>query len=70
MSDSVFPGDTMSMTGTVTATETDDTGCGWVTVQVALRVGDKTCTTCTARVAVPIAPDDNPWQRRGEEWRP
>jgi len=70
MTDSVFPGDTMTMTGAVTATETDDTGCGWATVEVALRVGDKTCTTCTARVALPITPDDNPWQRRGEEWRP
>ena len=37
---------------------------------VLLRVGDRLCTTCTARVAVPITPDDNPWRRRGEEWKP
>jgi acyl dehydratase len=70
MTDSVFPGDTMTMTGAVTATETDDTGCGWATVEVALRVGDRTCTTCTARVALPTSPDDNPWQRRGDNWKP
>jgi len=70
MKDSVFPGDTMTMTGTVTATSVDDAGCGWVTREVALRVGDKTPTTCTARVALPTSPDDNPWQRRGDNWKP
>jgi acyl dehydratase len=70
MSDSVFPGDTMTMTGRVTETDTDGTGCGWVTVEVALRVGDRTCTTCTARVALPTTTDDNPWQRRGDNWKP
>jgi acyl dehydratase len=70
MSDSVFPGDTMTMTGTVTGTEVDGTGCGWVTVDVALHVGERLCTTCTARVAIPTAADDNPWSRRGETWQP
>jgi len=70
MTDSVFPGDTMTMTGTVTATEVDDAGCGWAGVEVVLRVGERTCTTCTARVALPTTPDDNPWQRRGDNWKP
>ena len=70
MGDSVFPGDTMTMTGTVTSTDIDDVGCGWVGLEVLLRVGDRLCTTCTARVAVPTTPDDNPWRRRGEEWKP
>jgi len=70
MSDSVFPGDTMTMTGTVTATDLDDLGCGWVSLEVTLCVGDRVCTTCTARVAIPTSPDDNPWRRRGEEWKP
>lgn len=70
MTDSVFPGDTMTMTGRVTDTDTDDTGCGWATLEVVLRVGEKTCTTCTARVAIPTATDDNPWQRRGDNWKP
>jgi hypothetical protein len=60
----------MTMAGTVTATETDDTGCGWATLDVVLRVGDKIPTTCTARVALPTSPDDNPWQRRGDNWKP
>jgi acyl dehydratase len=70
MASSVFPGDTMIFTGTVTAVETDDTGCGWVGLDVVLRVGGETKTTCTARVAVPTSPDDNPWTRRGSQWRP
>jgi hypothetical protein len=70
MHDSVFPGDTMTMTGAVTATSVDDTGCGWAAVDVALKVGDRVCTTCTARIALPTTPDDNPWSRRGETWQP
>ena len=70
MKGSVFPGDTMTMTGTVTGTSVDDVGCGWVDVDVVLTVEDRLCTQCTARVAMPTSPADNPWQRRGEEWRP
>jgi acyl dehydratase len=70
MKDSVFPGDTMTMTGTVTGTSVDDSGCGWVDVDVTLAVGDRVCTTCTARVALPTTSDDNPWARKGREWKP
>src|SRR3954463_11847757 len=70
MKDSVFPGDTMTMTGTVTSTEVDDAGCGWAGVEVVLRVGERACPTCTARVALPTTPDANPWQRRGDNWKP
>jgi acyl dehydratase len=70
MKSSVFPGDTMVFDGNVTSVSTDDTGCGWVEVAVALRVGDRVCTECTARIAVPTAPDDNPWARRADRWRP
>ena len=51
MKDSVFPGDTMTITGTVTGVSVDETGC-------------------SARIAVPVSPDDNPWTRRGTRWRP
>ena len=68
--DSVFPGDRMVITGAVDETGTDDTGCGWVSIAIELRVGDRVCTTCRARVALPTAPDDNPWRRRGADWRP
>lgn len=70
MKSSVFPGDTMVLAGVVQKVEIDDTGCGWAEVDVALTVGDATCTECTARIAIPTGPDDNPWRRRGDHWRP
>ena len=70
MKDSVFPGDTMQFTGRVTDVTTDAHGCGWVSLELAVQVDDRLCTTCTARVALPIDPDDNPWSRRGETWNP
>jgi acyl dehydratase len=70
MKDSVFPGDTMTMAGSVTGTSVDDDGCGWVELEVRLTVGDRQCTTCTARVALPVSDDDNTWTRRGESWQP
>jgi acyl dehydratase len=70
MRDSVFPDDQMVMAGTVTGADSDDTGCGWVDVEIRLTVGDRLCSTCTARVALPTGSDDNPWSRRGDAWRP
>jgi acyl dehydratase len=70
MRGSVFPGDTMALRGVVESTEVDDTGCGFVTVAVTLSVDGDVKTTCTARIALPMTADDNPWLRRGEKWRP
>ncbi|MDX1649673.1 MAG: MaoC/PaaZ C-terminal domain-containing protein [Myxococcota bacterium] len=70
MKDSVFPGDTMVFHGRVEKAETDDAGCGWVELALELRVGEKTTTECTARVAVPVDDADNPWARKGDDWRP
>jgi len=70
MLDSVYPGDTMTLTGTVEDVTTDATGCGWVEVAVRLAVGDRACSDCTVRVAVPTTSDDNPWRRRGDQWQP
>ena len=70
MKGSVFPGDTMSFAGVVNAAEVDDTGCAFATVDVTLSVNDDVKTTCTARIAIPRAADDNPWARRGDDWRP
>ncbi|MEP6626130.1 MAG: MaoC/PaaZ C-terminal domain-containing protein [Acidimicrobiia bacterium] len=70
MKGSVFPGDTMTMRGAVSETRTDDQGCAWVTLQVALSVDGDTKTDCTVRVAVPSGPGDNPWTRTGEQWCP
>lgn len=70
MSDSVFPGDTMVFHGKVEDTGTDAKGCGWVDLAVWLTVGEKTTTSCKARVALPTDADDNPWKRKGSDWQP
>ena len=70
MRDSIFPGDRMVFSGSVDKVETDDTGCSWVEVSLRLRVGERTCTECTARLALPSTQGDNPWKRRGERWQP
>lgn len=77
MLDSVFPRDTMLLTGTVDEVGTDDAGCGWASVAVRLWAteaiegsGPRLCTTCTVRVALPTSPDDNPWRRTGDQWQP
>jgi acyl dehydratase len=70
MKGSVFPGDTMTIDGTVTSLERDDAGCGWAGLALDLGVAGDAKTTCSARVAVPTSPDDNPWDRRGERWKP
>jgi acyl dehydratase len=70
MKGSVFPGDTMSLRATVRSTEVDGTGCGWAGIDVTLTVGDRVCTECEVRIALPMNPDDNPWARRGERWNP
>jgi len=70
MKGSVFPGDTMAMSGVVESTEVDETGCGFATVAVTLSVGGDVKTTCTARLALPRRPDDNPWARHGDQWLP
>jgi hypothetical protein len=60
----------MTLSGNVSSTEVDDTGCGFVTVDVALSVAGDVKTTCTARIALPRSADDNPWARRDDDWRP
>jgi acyl dehydratase len=67
---SVFPGDTMVFHGVVDEVSTDAAGCGWVDLSLWLTVGEQTTTECAARVALPVGPDDNPWRRRGGQWRP
>ena len=70
MVSSVFPGDTMVFRATVRAVDVDDVGCGWVSLDVALTVDDRTASTCAVRVALPRTADDNPWTRRGDQWKP
>ncbi|HEY3143050.1 MAG TPA: MaoC family dehydratase N-terminal domain-containing protein [Acidimicrobiales bacterium] len=74
MLDSIFPGDTMTFTGTVQSVTTDPTGCGWAELAIELhaegRAPRRLCTTCNVRVALPTDSDDNPWSRRDDQWRP
>lgn len=70
MRDSVFPGDVMTLSGTVGEVWVDDQDCGWVAVTVRMAVEDRTCTTCDAVIALPRSADDNPWVRRGRSWDP
>ncbi len=70
MKNSVFPGDTMVFTGKIEKVGRDEAGCGWVDLSLNLAVGDTTVTDCSARVAVPVDSDDNPWQRKGDDWKP
>lgn len=70
MKTSVFPGDRMVFGATVTSVETDEGGCGWVGLDVSLSVGETVATTCAVRVAVPVGENDNPWRRRGDDWKP
>jgi acyl dehydratase len=68
MKDSVFPGETMLFRGTVKSVDRDASGCAWA--ELELVANGRSTTVCTARVAIPAAEGDNPWKRRGEEWRP
>ena len=70
MKGSVFPGDVMVLSGVVDDVATDESACGWVSVRMTLAVDGETKTECTARIALPGSPDDNPWARRGDAWKP
>ena len=70
MKDSVFPGDTMVFNGKVVGVEADESGCGWAKLQLTLSVGEKPVTDCTARIALPVNAEDNPWKRTGDAWKP
>ncbi|MSY78230.1 MAG: hypothetical protein F2694_01155 [Actinobacteria bacterium] len=78
MKTSVFPGHRMVFSAAVTDVSTDDAGCGWVSLDVSLAVGDAkddpssyvVASTCEVRLAVPNSLTDNPWSRSGEQWVP
>ncbi len=70
MRTSVYPDDRMVFRATVTDTSVDAAGCGWVGVEITLSVGDTAATTCTATIALPTDPDDNPWARTDDQWTP
>lgn len=67
---SIFPGDEMVFEGRVAGVATDEVECGWVELDVAVSVDGERRTTCQVRVALPADDEDNPWDRKGEQWRP
>lgn len=70
MRKSICPGDTMVFGGTVKKLVRDEAGCCWAELELSLTVQGETMTACTARIALPANPSDNPWKRKGEQWKP
>jgi acyl dehydratase len=70
MRKSVYPGDTLVFNATVTDVVPDEAGHTWVGLDVDLTVEGETVTECSARVAVPTGPDDNPWSLGADRWNP
>jgi hypothetical protein len=64
MLDSVFPGDRMVFRGRVERVALDEAGRGWVDLALSLAVGDRLCTQCSARIALPTHAGHNPWRGR------
>ena len=48
----------------------DDTGCGWVELDLTLRVGDVTCTESEAQVALPTVTRRQPVAPPRRRWSP
>ncbi|MEL7209294.1 MAG: hypothetical protein AAGK32_13845, partial [Actinomycetota bacterium] len=67
---SIFPGDTMVFGGEVEAVDTDESGCGWATLELHVSVEGRVVNACRARVALPTSETDNPWSRTGDQWNP
>ncbi len=70
MKGSIFPGHTMVFAGKVRSVDADEVGCGWATVDIAVSVDGDVKTSCEARIALPTDENDNPWSRRGDNWKP
>lgn len=69
MKKTVVPGNTMVFTGTVTEV-VHDGAVGQVGVEINVAVDDTVVTECSARIALPMTDNDNPWDRRGPQWTP
>jgi hypothetical protein len=65
----IRPGCKMVISGTVTNTYTDSSGCNWVEVVVQAKVNDTVSTFVNVTLAVPAsAGAENPWQRKPDRW--
>ncbi|MGF0313420.1 MaoC/PaaZ C-terminal domain-containing protein [Rhodococcus sp. IEGM1428] len=76
MVDPVFPGDRMRIDGSVVGCRVTADRCGWVRLELELTTAsnigtERTVNTrCQAILALPTTPNDDPWLRRGADWRP
>ncbi|GAB5450175.1 MAG: MaoC family dehydratase [Halioglobus sp.] len=70
MGDAICPGDTIVFNGEVESTEIDAAGCAWANLVITLSAANAVKTRFSARVALPVDADDNPWSRSGEQWQP
>ena len=70
MKGSVFPATPCRCGARSSRPRSTRSGCGFAAVAVSLSVDGDVKTTCAARIALPTGPGDNPWARRGDQWRP
>lgn len=67
---SILSGEHIRLSGEVTGDRTDGSGCRWLTIAAVLAVDDDKRVESEILLAVPTSADDNPWYRRGGQWRP
>jgi hypothetical protein len=60
----------MAFSGLVTRVSTDQTGCHWVDVDFGVSVAGVLTTEGRAKLALPGDEADNPWARKGPNWKP
>ena len=61
MKTSVFPDEHMVFSGSVKEIETDDVGCGWVKLDLTLKVGDTVATGCATSARGPTTKFSDAW---------
>ena len=74
MRDSIFPGDTMTFTASVTDVTTDETGCGWAGLESRCRRRVPNVPAAGVQHVLRASPFHvgrrQPWSRRGDQWKP
>lgn len=70
MTSPVYAGAEVSIDAEVQGADVDAAGCGWLRLEISLHADGNASSRCEARVALPVTAQDDPWVRRGEEWKP
>lgn len=66
----VHAGVSATISGTLIDLTRDARGVGWAEVAVELHADERGCVQATARLALPVDAQDDPWQRAAEDWQP